>query len=145
MRYCPNCETEYMESIKQCPECNVETLDEQSWQKVLVVEDELRQQTGEFKIVKVCDDQFYAEMIKDVLENEGIPLIIRQYKDTAYAGIFEQQLGWGAILVPKQFLKKTEKLIEELDQASKEQTIFEDEKDEDENESDNSEPDESSN
>lgn len=117
MRYCPNCEVEYIDTIQECPECKVQTISEEEWNKILEVEEEYRKVAKNFVTVKIAPDQFYGEMVKEVLEKEGIPTILRVYRDTAYAGIFEYQMGWGAILVPKELKAKAIKFIEQFDKT----------------------------
>jgi hypothetical protein len=68
------------------------------------------------KLYKVCilENQFEADLISDALEKEGITFIVREYKDTAYNGLFMTQLGWGAIFVPHAEVKKTKMIIDEI-------------------------------
>ena len=131
MRYCPNCETEYIDSVKECPECKVQTLSEEEWKRVLEVEDEYRRKAKNFVKVKIAPNQFYGEMVKEVLQREGIPTILRVYRDTAYAGIFEYQMGWGAILVPREFTDRAIKLIEQFERTTPSLEEIEEDKDED--------------
>ena len=133
MRYCPNCEVEYMDSVKECPDCKVQTLSEEEWQKVLDVEEEYRKKAKNFVKIKIAPNQFYGEMVKEVLEREGIPTILRVYRDTAYAGIFEYQMGWGAILVPRELAEKAIKLIEQFEKTSPSLEELEEEKEDEDN------------
>ena len=71
MPYCPNCKYEYKENIEECPDCGAKLVDEL---------EELDQETEEgIKYVpfRTFPSRLYAEMLKEALENEGIPSIIK--------------------------------------------------------------------
>ncbi len=61
--------------------------------------------------VATLENSFEAEVIKDALENEEIPTMIRSFHDTAYNGIYILQKGWGNVLVPEDLKDKAERII----------------------------------
>ncbi len=65
----------------------------------------------EFVSVHTLANQFEADLLKGALENEGIPVIVRSFHDTAYDGIYIPQKGWGRLLVPEVHREKSESLI----------------------------------
>jgi hypothetical protein len=67
-----------------------------------------------FKKITVVENKFEADLISQTLQNEGIPVMIRSYHDTAYNGIFIPQKGWGAVMVPAEMEDKARIIIEEL-------------------------------
>lgn len=54
------------------------------------------------KKVAVVENRFEADLVRDALQKEGIPCVIRSYEDTAYDGIYVVQKGWGAVLVSEE-------------------------------------------
>lgn len=47
-------------------------------------------------------NRFEADVIADALRQEGIPVLVRAFEETPYAGLFVPQKGWGRIMVPKE-------------------------------------------
>ncbi|MDR3556182.1 MAG: DUF3786 domain-containing protein [Syntrophobacteraceae bacterium] len=68
----------------------------------------------EYVNVHTLADRFEADVITDALEQEGIPVIVRQFMDTAYSNIFVHQKGWGRIMVPKEQADLAREIIAEL-------------------------------
>ncbi|MCF8223358.1 MAG: DUF2007 domain-containing protein [Bacteroidales bacterium] len=62
------------------------------------------------KKIMTLESQFEAQRIKNVLDRENIPHIIRSFHDSAYDGLFQGQQGWGVLMADK----KNEKRILEL-------------------------------
>jgi deoxyribose-phosphate aldolase len=60
------------------------------------------------------DNQFQADLLKDALEKRTIPFMIREYKDTAYDGLFVTQKGWGTVMVDEDRLAEARQITEEL-------------------------------
>jgi len=58
----------------------------------------------QFQYVKVhtLSNRFEADVIADALRQEGIPVLVRAFEETPYAGLFVPQKGWGRIMVPKE-------------------------------------------
>ena len=66
------------------------------------------------KKIAVVENRFEADLVKDALEKEGIPCVIRSYEDTAYDGLYVMQKGWGAILVSAEDEGRARAVIQEL-------------------------------
>jgi hypothetical protein len=41
--------------------------------------------------------EFQAMQVKEILESNNILFILRSFHDSAYDGLFQYQMGWGAI------------------------------------------------
>ena len=54
----------------------------------------------EFVNIATLDNIIEAQLIESVLNEYGIPHRIRSFHDTAYDGLFQFQLGWGALWAP---------------------------------------------
>jgi DNA-directed RNA polymerase subunit RPC12/RpoP len=68
MPYCPNCRYEYKDNIVECPDCGaklVEKLEEETIEDIKYVP------------FRTLPSRLYAEMLKEALEKEGIPSIIK--------------------------------------------------------------------
>jgi len=52
--------------------------------------------------VHTLSNRFEADVIADALRQEGIPVLVRAFEETPYAGLFVPQKGWGRIMVPKE-------------------------------------------
>lgn len=113
MRYCTKCATEYRDDIDACTDCGATLVGPDSWEHVRRARE--LEAAEEFMPVKTVEDQFAAEVIRDALEKEGIPVMVRSFSDTSFDGIYIPQKGWGMILVPAEFRLKAENLIKLLD------------------------------
>lgn len=60
------------------------------------------------------DREIDAEYLKSVLEDRQIPHTFVSYFDTAYAGIFQLQNGWGHVEVPMEYVEEVKKLYQEV-------------------------------
>lgn len=49
------------------------------------------------KRILILSSEIQAIKIKDILDSNGIPHIIRSYYDSAYDGLFQHQYGWGTL------------------------------------------------
>lgn len=63
------------------------------------------------KRILTLDNQFEAQRIKEILDSEGIPHIIRNYHDSAYDGLFTGQQGWGALIADEKYEKRILELV----------------------------------
>jgi len=70
--------------------------------------------------VHVLENQFEADQLTHALREEGISVWIKEYKDTAYDGIYVATKGWGALYVPEPDQGRAETIIEEAGKAFEE-------------------------
>jgi len=49
--------------------------------------------------IHTIENIFEMDMLKDALEREGIDYSVKEYKDTAYDGLFILQKGYAALFV----------------------------------------------
>jgi hypothetical protein len=52
--------------------------------------------------IHTIESIFEMDMLKDALEKEGIDYSVKEYKDTAYDGLFILQKGYAALFVKEQ-------------------------------------------
>lgn len=113
MRYCTKCEAEYRDDITTCSDCGAELVGLEAWKRFRRAREQ--ETAEEFIPVKTVADQFAAEVIRDALEKEGIPVMVRSFSDTSFDGLYIPQKGWGMIMVPEEFRLEAENLIKLLD------------------------------
>ena len=113
MKYCPNCGGEFFDTIETCSECNESLLNDQGWKKI-VAERKMEDQEV-FVKVKTIENEFEADIIGDALKKEDIPVLVRNFHDTSFDGLFIPQKGWGIILVPEEYREKAKNVIEEIE------------------------------
>ena len=59
-----------------------------------------------------------ANVIKMILEENGIAAEIKSFHDTAYDGLFQSQYGWGVIRVSEIDLPDAKRIVEDWKNAS---------------------------
>jgi hypothetical protein len=67
-----------------------------------------------------------ANVIKSILEENGIISEIQSFHDTAYDGLFQSQYGWGVIRVSEEDFEEAQRIIQEWKDASPEELPWED-------------------
>jgi len=63
------------------------------------------------KNILTLENEIEALKIKDILDSEGIPHIIRSFHDTVYDGLFQGQQGWGVLEADEMYEEKILALI----------------------------------
>ncbi|MBI5582825.1 MAG: DUF2007 domain-containing protein [Deltaproteobacteria bacterium] len=60
------------------------------------------------------DNRFQADLLTDALDKEEIPFLLREYKDTAYDGLFIGQKGWGTVMVDEGQWEAARNIVDDL-------------------------------
>jgi hypothetical protein len=103
--FCPKCETEYIEFIKKCKECDVLLVNELQIDKYDYHYDE-----GEF--LTTASDDFEADLLTSLLVSEGIHVIQKHEGVTQYLKVYMGSSNFGVdIRVPKQQLEKAKEIL----------------------------------
>jgi Putative prokaryotic signal transducing protein len=63
------------------------------------------------------ENEAEANVIKSVLEEQGIYAEIKSFHDTAYNGLFQSQYGWGLIRVFEADFAEAQRIVEEWSNA----------------------------
>ncbi|GEM_PF-532626 len=66
------------------------------------------------KKILTLNNQFEAIRIKEILDVNEIPHMIRSFHDSAYDGVFQAQYGWGALEADEKDEAKILELIKEV-------------------------------
>ena len=56
-----------------------------------------------FVNIAILDNIIEAQLVDSILKEHDIPHRIRSFHDTAYDGLFQFQMGWGALWAPVSF------------------------------------------
>lgn len=59
-------------------------------------------------------DEIEATRMAVELERRGIPHVIRSFHDSAYDGLFQMQIGWGAIEADEKHRREIEEIYADL-------------------------------
>jgi len=68
--------------------------------------------------ITILDNEIEAELLESVLTERSIPHLIRSYHDTAYDGLFQVQLGFGAVSAPAAYKEEIKEILSELRKGS---------------------------
>jgi hypothetical protein len=120
MKYCLTCCAEYKDDIIRCADCGAALVGPAEWEASRRAREQ--ETAEEFVPVRTVEDQFAADVMRDALEKEGIPVLVRSFSDTSFDGIFIAQKGWGMILVPKEFHNRARHIVTSLEQSLPEQS-----------------------
>lgn len=60
------------------------------------------------------ENRFEGDRISQVLQEAGIPFLIKSFLDTAYDGLYIPQKGWGIVMVFEKDKAEAERLISEV-------------------------------
>ncbi len=69
---------------------------------------------GNFVRIFVVENKFEADLVSQALQEEGIPVMVRKFSDTAYDGLYIPQKGWAAIMIPEEFRPLGERVVGEF-------------------------------
>ena len=116
MKYCPECEAEYFDAVEFCADCEVPLISEQEYKKIKDEDARLREtlKTETFVPIMTVENRFQADRAEEILGQNKIPVLVRQFHDTAYDGIYVQQKGWAYIEVPEHMTEKAKDLVGHL-------------------------------
>ena len=64
--------------------------------------------------IAVLDNEVQAELVDSVLEERGIPHLMRSYYDSAMDGIYQSRAGWGHVEAPLSFRDEIVAVIEDI-------------------------------
>ena len=113
--YCPRCKTEYLEGREECQECG--TLLELHPPR----EEELHEERVNHRFVTLRQDisRLYAEMLREALDNEGIPALVRTAGIGPAYFAFQYvtapiMLAPVSVLVPEDSLSEAEAIADQI-------------------------------
>lgn len=69
---------------------------------------------SEYKRVTLLDNQFEAQLLASVLNERGVPHLIRSYHDTAFDGLFQALKGWGYVSAPPERHQEILEIVDDI-------------------------------
>lgn len=66
------------------------------------------------KRIITLDNEFEAQRLREILDKEGIPHIIKSYHGSAFDGLYQETQGWGALIADEEYEEKILELYKEL-------------------------------
>ncbi|MCR4416876.1 MAG: DUF2007 domain-containing protein [Ignavibacteria bacterium] len=106
MKICPNCASEYEDSVNICSDCNVELVSKEEYEK-------LESKYSDWEEVFSSPQHYEAEMVKTNLESAGIEAMIFDQKDSSFP--LGGELGEIKVFVPKDKVEDARLIIEKLE------------------------------
>lgn len=55
--------------------------------------------------IAIIENEFEAQLLQSILDEQGIAYYVRSYYDIAYDGLFQKNKGWGAVYAPEESKK----------------------------------------
>jgi len=109
MPFCPKCRYEYIEGIERCADCDTPLTDrledDADYAKITIRWKKLHSQPG----------VIYTEMIKEVLEQKGIPCILQPGNLSGMVAKGASDMGTGSyLLVPEDRYEECERIVVEM-------------------------------
>jgi hypothetical protein len=68
----------------------------------------------EFVNIAILDNIIEAQLVDSILNEHDIPHRIRSFHDTAYDGLFQFQMGWGALWAPVSSKKEILEILQDV-------------------------------
>jgi len=53
--------------------------------------------------IMTFENEIEAMLLNEILNDKGIPHLIRTYHDSAYDGLWQNQSGWGHLEAPEEY------------------------------------------
>jgi hypothetical protein len=115
MKYCPVCNAEYRDAIDVCSDCDEGLISQGEFERRRAQEEQFQRDTKTLVKIFTLNNKFEADLITRELEKAGITVMIRNFRDTAYNGIYIPQKGWGEVRVPEKDQQRAMELIASLE------------------------------
>lgn len=114
MKYCPVCNAEYRDAVDICSDCAERLISQGEFERRRAQEEQFQRDARTLVKIYTLNNKFEADLITRELEKEGITVLIRSFRDTAYDGIYIPQKGWGEVRVPEKDKQRAEDIIRTL-------------------------------
>lgn len=62
--------------------------------------------------IAIVENEFEAQLLQSILDEQGIAYYLKSYYDTAYDGLFQKNKGWGAVYAPENYKEVIVEIIE---------------------------------
>lgn len=98
MPFCPQCNAEYKIEVSMCSDCQVQLVPERMQTEVTAY--------GDWYAVESVPNEMAGNILRSVLEEDGIPVYLRCHEVPYYGGVKGNltESEWGDVLVPSNLL-----------------------------------------
>ena len=122
MKVCLLCDSEYEDDIIDCADCGVPLLSKEEYdaKKAQMEKEQEELDQSDLVELQVVSSKVEAFAIRDALSDQGIPVMVRSYEDSAYDGVFVAQQGWGIIEVLPRDKDRAAAIVADLEAAYEE-------------------------
>ncbi len=66
------------------------------------------------KKIIILENEFQAQRIREILDSEGVPHIIRSFRGSAFDGLYQEAQGWGAVVADEEYEEKILELYKRM-------------------------------
>lgn len=106
MKICPNCNSEYEDTVISCSDCGSLLVEK-------LIYEEMTEKYKDWEEVYSTPQLYEAEMVRTNLETAGIESVLLEQKDTSFP--LGGELGEIKVLVPKYRLEEAKQIIEKIE------------------------------
>lgn len=105
MPFCPQCNAEYKPEVSICSDCEVQLVPELMQTEVT--------EYGDWHVVESVPNELAGNILRGILEDEGIPVYLRCHEVPNYGGVKGNatQSEWGDVLVPINLLPQAQESL----------------------------------
>lgn len=64
--------------------------------------------------ILVLNNEFEADLIKQILTERNIPFMIRNFHDSAYDGLWQTRSGWAHLMAPPEYKDEILQIYSEM-------------------------------
>jgi outer membrane protein assembly factor BamE (lipoprotein component of BamABCDE complex) len=64
--------------------------------------------------ILTLENEMEAQRLSSILDQEGIPHVVRSYHDSVYDGIFQTVRGWGHLEAPEEHREKIRSIYDQM-------------------------------
>ena len=68
----------------------------------------------EYVRVAILENEIESCLLDSILNERGIPHLLRSYHDTAYDGLYQTQKGWGHVSAPRAYCEEIQEILSDL-------------------------------
>jgi hypothetical protein len=67
-------------------------------------------------VVLRLHNEVEAQVLTSILDQDHIPYVVRSFHDSAFDGLFQNQLGWGQIEAEYEYGSRINSLVTDMDE-----------------------------
>lgn len=68
----------------------------------------------DYEKIAILENDDEGRVLDSILNEWGIPHLIKSYHDTAFDGLYQTQKGWGCVCAPAEFREEIFEILSDL-------------------------------